>query len=63
MAKSSNKIVTYFQEAIDEFRKVTWPTRQQTINLFIVVTIITLIITVFIAVLDWIFAGAYRVLI
>lgn len=51
-AKSQNRIQRYFRETIAELRKVTWPTRQETINLTIVVVVVLLIMTAFLGSLD-----------
>ncbi len=50
-----NKVTTYFREALYELRKVTWPTKKQTINYSIVVIVLTIFTAVFFAVLDYIF--------
>ena len=50
-----NKVTTYFREALYELRKVTWPTRKQTINYSIIVIAITIATAVFFAALDYIF--------
>lgn len=63
MAKSKLGIVKYIEESLEDFRKVTWPTRQQTIQLFIIVVIITLLVIAYIGVLDWIFAEVYKLLV
>ncbi|PIR03244.1 MAG: preprotein translocase subunit SecE [Candidatus Magasanikbacteria bacterium CG11_big_fil_rev_8_21_14_0_20_43_7] len=49
------KITTYFREALYELRKVTWPTKKQTINYSIVVIALTITMAVFFALLDYIF--------
>lgn len=54
-AKSSNGIIRYFQETGDELRKVSWPTREQTIRLSIIVLSTTVISAVFLGLLDELF--------
>ncbi len=49
------KITAYFREALYELRKVTWPTRKQTINYSIIVIAITIFTAVFFATLDYFF--------
>ncbi len=50
-----NKVTTYFREALYELRKVTWPTKKQTINYSIIVIAITIFTAIFFAALDYIF--------
>ncbi len=45
----------YFDEVWSELRKVTWPTREHVRNLTVLVFAISLVIGVYIAVLDVIF--------
>ncbi len=47
--KQENRLVKYFREARAEMRKVTWPTREEAINL----TSIVLIVTVLMSLLLW----------
>lgn len=63
MATSNNPIVRFVQEAFQELNKVTWPTRRQTFDLFLIVIAITAILTAFITVIDWFFAASYQFLI
>jgi len=53
MAKNIPKIqVPVFRDVIKELKKVTWPTKQQTIRLTSVVIIISLIIGLYIGIID-----------
>jgi preprotein translocase subunit SecE len=54
--KQPNAIQRYIRETIGELRKVTWPTRQEAINLTIVVLIVTFTMSVFLGLLDFLFA-------
>ena len=54
-AKSNNAVIRYFQETGDELRKVSWPTREQTIRLSIIVLSTTVISAIFLGALDYIF--------
>ncbi|OGH66379.1 MAG: preprotein translocase subunit SecE [Candidatus Magasanikbacteria bacterium RIFCSPHIGHO2_02_FULL_41_13] len=45
----------YFQSAIGEMRKVTWPTKQQTIQYGIFVIAMSIGLMLFLGVLDYIF--------
>jgi preprotein translocase subunit SecE len=49
--------VTFFQEVIAELKKVTWPTRQETIKLTLVVLTVSAIIGVFVGGLDILFVN------
>jgi preprotein translocase subunit SecE len=53
--KSQNAVIRYFQETADELRKVTWPTREQTIRLSTIVLVSTLATAVFLGTFDFIF--------
>lgn len=48
----ATKIKDYFHGAYSEARKVTWPTRKQTITYSIVVVAMTIGVAVFFAVVD-----------
>ena len=54
--KQPNRIQRYFRETMGELRKVTWPTRQEATNLTIVVLIVISVMSIFLAVLDFIFS-------
>jgi preprotein translocase subunit SecE len=45
-------VIGYFQEVIAEMKKVTWPTREDTIRLTGVVIVISLIIGLYIGIID-----------
>jgi len=47
------KLVKYIREAIEEMKKVVWPTKKQTINYSIVVIVLSLGMAVFFGVLDY----------
>ena len=53
----------YFREVRSELRRVQWPTRNEVINYTIVVTITVIVLTAFIAGLDFLFGeGVIRIL-
>ena len=54
------KIVKFLQEVRTELTKVTWPTRQELIGSTIVTVVVTLIISVFIGIVDRILALATK---
>lgn len=56
MAKTPNfNPITYLTEVKQELAKVTWPTRQQTIELTMVVIVISAIIAAFMGAADYVF--------
>jgi len=50
-----NKAKTFFQESMEELRRVNWPSRQETVQLTGVVIFVSVAIAVFLGVLDMIF--------
>lgn len=50
----SFSLVTYLKNARAEFKKVTWPTRQEAIQSTIIVVIFSIIIAVFLGVIDYV---------
>lgn len=48
-----NKLVTYFRESFEELKKVTWPTRSQTVNYSLAVVALSLLVAIFIGGLDY----------
>ena len=51
------RIRRYFNEVWSELRKVSWPTREQVRNLTVLVFAISLVIGVYVTVLDVFFRG------
>lgn len=47
--------VTYLREVSRELQRVSWPTRQKTVNMTVLVVVISLLIAVFLAGSDFIF--------
>lgn len=50
-----NPVSKYLQETKSELKKVTWPTKKQTINDTLLVLTISLAMAAFIGILDYIF--------
>lgn len=46
----------YFQEVSIELQKVSWPSRQQTLDMTVLVVGVSLLIGAYIGILDYIFA-------
>lgn len=52
----------FFSDVREELKKVTWPTRQETIRLTLVVVVISLIIAAYVGIIDILLAKALEVL-
>ncbi|MCB9076896.1 MAG: preprotein translocase subunit SecE [Anaerolineaceae bacterium] len=50
-----NPVVKYFNETRAELRKVTWPTRDETKNLTIIIVAVTVAMALFLGTLDYLF--------
>jgi preprotein translocase subunit SecE len=53
-----SRLRRFIDEAWSELKKVTWPTREQTRNLTVLVFAISLVVGLYITVLDTVFLGA-----
>ena len=53
-----NRIRRFLAEAVSELRKVSWPTREQVRNLTVLVFAISLVVGIYITVLDGVFQAA-----
>ncbi|MDA3815537.1 MAG: preprotein translocase subunit SecE [Patescibacteria group bacterium] len=51
-----NKIFSFIKESKEELRKVSWPTKKKTINYTVTVVIVSLLVAMFLGVLDMIFS-------
>jgi len=51
-----NKLTTYIKESIEEMKKVTWPTKQETYHYTLLIIGISLGIALFLGLLDYIFS-------
>jgi preprotein translocase subunit SecE len=49
------RIRRFLDESWSELKKVTWPTRQQTLNLTFLVFLVSFVVGVFISAIDFIF--------
>lgn len=58
-----NRIVRYLKATRSELRKVVWPTREETINLTIIVLAVTIGMSAFLGLLDLVFAQAFELII
>ncbi len=57
--RQPNRLQRYFRETIGELKKVTWPTRQEAINLTIIVLIVTFAMSALLGVLDFLFSQVF----
>jgi len=58
-----NVIVRYFKETRAELRKVSWPTRQQAINLTLIVIAVTFSMAVLLGIIDYLFTQLFSLII
>ena len=54
-AENQSKLGTFFKGVKSEYAKITWPDRQATVKQSVAVVVISLVVGVLIAVLDYIF--------
>jgi preprotein translocase subunit SecE len=57
-----NKIRIFFRETVGELRKVSWPTRQEAMNLTFIVLIVIVVMALFLGTLDLVFAELFRLI-
>jgi len=66
-AKASVKkdlfIVRYFKETRAELKKVNWPTRQEALNLTLIVVAFTIFMAALLGIIDYIFAWVFGLII
>ncbi len=55
-----HRLKSYLQEAIQEFHRVNWPTKKETARLTLVVIIFSLIMAMFLGVLDSLFTALLK---
>ena len=56
------RIRRFIDEAWSELKKVSWPTREQTRNLTVLVFVVSLVVGLYITVFDFIFFQAVSIL-
>jgi preprotein translocase subunit SecE len=61
--KQPNPISRYIRETRGELRKVTWPTREESWRLTLIVLGVTLLMAIFFWVFDFAFSNAIQILI
>jgi preprotein translocase subunit SecE len=58
-----NRVVRYFKATRSELRKVVWPSQEELINLTVIVLIVTIGMSAFLGILDFVFAQGAQLLI
>jgi preprotein translocase subunit SecE len=61
--KKDNFIVRYFKETRAELKKVSWPTRQEALNLTLIVVGFTIFMAALLGIIDYIFAWVFGLII
>lgn len=59
----ANRLVQYFLDSKAELKKVSWPTRQETIKYTILVIAISLLLAAFLGLLDYLFTIGFELLV
>ncbi len=52
--KKENAISRFYRETVGELRRVSWPTREEAINLTLLVLLVLGIMAAFLGTVDWI---------
>jgi preprotein translocase subunit SecE len=61
--RKENAVVRYFKETRAELRKVSWPSREEAINLTVIVMTVTIAMATFLGVVDFLFSRLFSLLI
>lgn len=61
--KLFDRIREYLKDTRGELRKTSWPTRQQAINLTLIVLAVTVVMALFLGALDFVFAALVRAIV
>lgn len=57
-----NKVTKFIKQAIIEFKKIEWPTRKQTIHLTGLVIGVSVIVSLYVSGLDYVFTKAIELI-
>ncbi|HSF79657.1 MAG TPA: preprotein translocase subunit SecE [Anaerolineales bacterium] len=60
--RQPNAIRRFFRETIGELRKVNWPSRQEAVNLTIVVLVVTFGMSALLGLLDFLFTRLFALI-
>jgi preprotein translocase SecE subunit len=63
MSVKNNPVSNYIRKAYQELEKVTWLTRKQMVKSSLIVISVSIVITAFIALIDYLFSSGYIYLI
>ena len=58
-SKKQSGITRLYRETVGELRKVTWPTRQEAVNLTGIVLIVTFSMSAFLGIVDYLFSRVF----
>lgn len=58
-----NPVVNYFRTSYSELRKVTWPSREQTIHYAVVTVVLCAVLAAYFGLLDWALSQGLKALI
>jgi preprotein translocase SecE subunit len=62
MKKATNSIVTYFSDSFEEYRKITWPTKEQAALLTAIVVVVSIIAIALIGFSDFGLSELYQLI-
>jgi len=60
--KQPNRLVRFYRETIGELKKVNWPTWNEAKTLTIVVLLVTLAMSMFLGILDYLFSRLFALI-
>ena len=58
-----NKFINYIKGSIEEMKKVTWPSKQETKNYTLLVVGISLAVAIFLGAVDYVFTKGFELII
>ncbi len=58
--KAGNAVVNYFRDSFEEFRKVTWPTKEHALKIILIVMVFTVGMGIFTGAFDALFSFGYQ---
>ena len=61
--KKENAIIRYFKETRAELRKVSWPSREEAVNLTVIVIAVTTAMAAFLGAVDFLFSKLFGLII
>lgn len=63
LSMKQNALFSYFRESFQELNKVSWPTKNQAVRITAIVLIFSLVVAVFIALLDYLFTFLFQLIV